>query len=267
MASVLLPGRYRDPLAAIYAFARRADDLADEGARPGEERLAELDRLGAGLERLENERPVDDPVLRALDDAVRRFTLPWRPFHDLLVAFRMDVTKTRYADLGELMAYCRCSANPVGRLLLHLFDHASERNVARADAVCTALQLLNFLQDLDSDYRARGRIYIPQDELARFGVSEAHWRERRSDAAMRALLAHQLERARRLLRSGAGLAFELPGRLGLELRAIVLGGERIAQRLAARDDLFARPALGRRDWLWVAAHALTYGRLRRGGRG
>jgi hydroxysqualene synthase len=257
VASLALPARLRRPVAAIYAFARTADDLADEGAHTREQRLAGLATLEEGLGSIAAGGWPDDPVLLALADSVRAHALDLQPFRDLLSAFRMDVTATRYADFGALMGYCRNSANPVGRLLLQLYGAATPRNIGYSDAVCSALQLINFLQDLAQDYEEKGRIYIPQDEMARFGVSEAHFRERRTDTAMRGLMVFQAERAERLLRSGAPLGRVLRGRIGFELRLIMAGGARIAAALqACTEDAFARPRLGTRDRLWMLWRAL-----------
>ena len=256
VASRLLPRRLQRPIAVIYAFARSADDFADEDDLSVEMRLARLDDYVAKLDALRDRRPQSDPIFVALSDVVDRHALPLPPFYDLLTAFRQDVTKKRYADFGEVLAYCRHSANPVGRLVLHLFREATAENLRDSDAVCTALQLINFWQDLAQDYTENNRIYFPKDEMAACGVSEAHLAERRSDAALRGLLDLQIERTRRLLLSGAPLGARLTGRLGLEIRATVHGGLKVLNALARRDDLFARPRLRRRDWLSILLHAL-----------
>jgi len=256
VASRLLPRRLQRPIAVIYAFARSADDFADEGDLSVETRLARLDDYVAKLDALRDRRPASDPIFVALSDVVDRHALPPAPFYDLLTAFRQDVTKKRYADFGEVLAYCRHSANPVGRLVLHLFREATAENLRDSDAVCTALQLINFWQDLAQDYTENNRIYLPQDEMAACGVSEAHLAERRSDAALRKLLDLQIERTRRLLLSGAPLGARLTGRLGLEIRATIRGGLKVLDALARRDDLFARPRLRRRDWLSILLRAL-----------
>ncbi|MEJ2644729.1 MAG: squalene synthase HpnC [Gammaproteobacteria bacterium] len=244
VASLALPRRLRRPVSAIYAFARTADDLADEGLAAPEERLAALDAMDRQLQAIERGTEPEGPLFTALADTIGRHHLPIEPFRDLLRAFRLDVTKHRYADFAELMGYCRWSANPVGRLLLHLYDAATERNIGYSDGICTALQLINFLQDLYSDYNERGRIYLPADEMERFGVGEAHLRDRVSDAAMHRLVMFQVDRATRLLRAGAPLGKALKGRAGFELRMIVLGGNTILKHLRAqRDDLFSRPRL------------------------
>lgn len=260
VASLALPARLRDPVSAIYAFARTADDIADEGDLTDAERLAGLTELQQRLDALADGDPAgEDPIFVALDHARRHHGITLEPLYELLTAFRMDVTKKRYADFGEVMEYCRYSANPVGRLMLQLFGAENPRHLAWSDAVCSALQLINFLQDIAQDYHEKGRIYLPQDEMARFGATEEHLRDRRNDAAMRNLMAFQAERAEGLLRSGAPLGEALPGRIGLELRLIVQGGLRIVQALRANTDAFARPRLTLRDRLWMLRHALIPG--------
>lgn len=256
VASMLLPRRFRTPVALIYAFARRADDIADEGPLTVEQRLQQLQQMGANLDRARTGSPTDDPGIDALADAVARFDLPWQPLYDLLSAFEQDVTVCRYADYIALSDYCRRSANPIGRLLLHLYGAAEERNLRASDALCTALQLLNFIQDIDSDYHLRGRIYIPQEEMARFEVDEEVFALRTCDDKLRDLLKLQVRRAAALLDQGAPLAHRLPGRLGLELRAIVAAARRIQRKLWLRRDCFQRPTLHTGDWLAVAWSAL-----------
>lgn len=264
VASWLLPHRLRRPVAAVYAFARQADDLADEGGLEAGQRLAALQGLGRALDRAVAGAEVEDPVLIALADTIRRHALPVEPFHHLLRAFRQDVTKTRYADFGEVMQYCRYSANPVGRVLLHLAGEASPQNLAYSDAVCSALQLINFYQDLAQDYAEMGRIYLPADEMRRYGVGERHLRERISDGAMRRLMQHQYRRADRLLRAGAPLGRALRGRFGLEVRMIILGGARILYRLQRQqDDVFSRPRLRPADAWAMLRGALLPPRRRR----
>ncbi len=263
VASWVLPAPLRAPVAVIYAFARTADDLADEGDLTPQQRLAALDDYGARLDAAARGRPDDDPVFIALADLLRRYRLPVHLFHDLLTAFRWDVTRHRYRDFPELLDYCRHSANPVGRLLLHLWGEADPLNLAQSDAICTALQLINFYQDLEQDYHELGRIYLPQADMARHGVTEAHLRDRICDDALRNLLREQRERARELLRQGAPLPRRLPGRLGLELAFIHAGGLRVLDRLDENEhDPFARPRLGPGDWLRISARTLL-GRLPR----
>jgi len=170
-------------------------------------------------------------------------------FHDLLDAFSQDVSKQRYENYHEVLDYCRRSANPIGRLLLHLFKQTTESNLRRSDAICTGLQIVNFWQDVALDY-AKGRVYLPQDEMRRFGVSDDHLREKRCDAAWVSLMRFQVERAESLMRSGAALGSTLPGRIGLEIRITIQGGLRILEKLAhAGYDMFRRrPVLKGLDW-------------------
>lgn len=258
VASHALPSELRGPVAAIYAFARSADDFADEGDDPPETRLARLNDYRARLLRLAAGDTPGDPIFRALADVQRRYDLPLEPLHDLLDAFTLDVTKKRYADIADVHDYCRRSANPIGRMILRLYAQDDAANIACSDKLCTAFQLVNFLQDLDQDYRENGRIYLPQDEMALHGVTEMHFRERRTDDAMLALVAQQIARVRRLLADGAPLAWRMPGRSGLEGRMILFGVTRIADKIGAEQrDVFRRPRLGKRDWLWIALRATT----------
>lgn len=250
VASILLPRRLRRAVEVIYYFARQADDIADEGDLPDAERLARLDEFRAGLRRIENGEKPQTPLFEALAGVVEKFNLPVQLLHDLLDAFSQDVVKKRYANFDELLDYCRRSANPVGRLLLHLYDEATPQNLAWSDDICTSLQLINFWQDVQKDY-AIARIYIPQDEMARFGVSEAQIAEGRADAAWQALMAFQVQRAGDMMRRGSPLGSILGGRIGLEMRLIIAGGNRILGKLKkARYDMFNhRPVLRPLDWL------------------
>jgi squalene synthase HpnC len=190
-------------------------------------------------------------------EVIRAHGLPISLFHDLLSAFSQDVVKKRYADFGEVMDYCRRSANPVGRLLLHLYGAAQPRNLALSDGICSSLQLINFLQDIEIDFR-KDRVYVPQDELQRFGVSEQQIRLRDCGGGWKPLMNFQIDRARRMLQAGAPLGKILPGRIGLELRMIVMGGNRILGKLhACGGDVFAhRPVLKPADWLYMLYRAL-----------
>ncbi len=258
VASHALPASLRGPVAALYAFARSADDFADEGDDPPEVRRARLDGYRARLDALARDEPPDEPIFVALADVRRRFDLPLEPLYDLLDAFTQDIDQRRYANFAEVLDYCRRSAAPIGRMILQLYGEVDEANLACSDRLCSAFQLVNFLQDLEQDWRENGRIYLPEDEMALHGVTEAHFRERRTDEAMLALIAQQIARIRRLLKDGAPLAWRMPGRAGLEGRMILFGVTRIADKIAQeRHDVFRRPRLGRRDWLWIALRATT----------
>lgn len=262
VASRLLPRRLRGPVAAIYCYARDADDLADEDPRPVAARRQALEAMQTRVRSLGDPAREAEPEWRALADATRRFELPRTPLIDLADAFIQDLEKHRYANFGEVMAYSRRSANPVGRLLLSLENEANPGNVACSDAICSALQLINFYQDLHQDYTEHGRIYIPADEMIAYGVTEAHFQNRVSDFRMRNLMQFQYQRADRLLRAGAPLGRSLRGRLGLEIRAIIQGGARVLWRLRQQPDVFARPRLGKVDWLLVLGRSLVPRRAR-----
>ncbi len=254
VASVFLPKHLREPISVIYAFARTADDFADEGDALPAVRLAQLDAYVSHLDTLKLGAKVDDPIFIALDDVIKKHALPLELFYDLLTAFSMDVTHNRdghrYANHAEILHYCRYSANPVGRLLLYLYNLATPVNLAQSDAICSALQIINFLQDITQDYHEQGRIYFPQDDMVRFGVTEEHIRTARTDAAMRALMNHVIDRTRQMMLFGAPLGNALPGRIGFELRMTIQGGLRVLNALQTqRDNVFARPRLGMGDWL------------------
>jgi len=258
VASRLVPASLRAAVVAIYRFARAADDIADEGTDPPVARLAQLDAYATMLDRIERgEVPAADPFVE-LAAAIDRHALPLRPFHDLLSAFRQDVIKPRYASFDEVLDYCTRSANPIGRLLLHLYHIQEAENLRHADAICTGLQLTNFWQDIALDWR-KGRVYLPGEDLDRFGVSEAQIAESRCDERWSQLLEFEVARARALLEAGRPLTRALPLRLGLELKFILAGGLRILSAIdAVRGDIFQRrPQLRRRDWVAMSAAALT----------
>jgi squalene synthase HpnC len=256
VASLLLPSPLRQPVSVIYRFARSADDFADEGDLPAQARLALLEGYRAELRRLEAGRPPAAPLFRELREVISTHRLPFAPFYDLLDAFSQDVTKLRYASFAEVMAYCRRSADPVGRLMLCLYGRSDAENVAASDSVCSALQLINFWQDVEIDFR-KNRVYLPQDEMKQFGVTEEQIAARDASGGWWDLMRFQIERARALLLSGAPLALRLPGRIGLEIRAVVQGGLRILEKLErAQGDMFRhRPALGTLDWPLVLFRA------------
>lgn len=264
VASLLLPARLREPVEAIYAFARSADDIADEGDAAPMVRLAQLNEYRHALNVIEGGGTPEGAMWVRLAAAIRTHALPVQLLHDLLDAFSQDVVKTRYADFAELRDYSRRSADPVGRLMLHLYGHATPENCTDSDAICSSLQFINFWQDVGVDWR-KDRVYLPQASLARFGVSEAQIAEARVDDAWRALMRFEITRARTMMLAGAPLAQRLPGRVGWEIRLVVQGGLRILERIEAADyDVFrARPTLGKGDWLRLAGRALTMNNTKR----
>jgi squalene synthase HpnC len=257
VASWLVPRRLRPAVVAIYRFARAADDIADEGDFAPADRLAALDRLERALDAIGAGAAPTEAPFDGLAAAIARHHLPLEPLRDLLSAFRQDVLTPRYATQALLLDYCRRSANPIGRLMLRLYDADTAENLHASDAICTALQLINFWQDIASDWR-RGRLYVPQEDLIRFGVAESHVAEERCDGSWRALIAFESARTRALLESGRPLTRALPWRLGLELSGVLAGGHRILDGIdATGGDVFRRrPSLARGDWAGVACNAL-----------
>lgn len=258
VGSIALPRRLRRPIHAVYAFARYADDIADEGDCSENERLNQLKILQTDLDRIgRGQPPQTELVLRLYEQAVLPFGLPLQPFHDLLAAFRQDIVKKRYQNFAELINYCRHSANPVGRIMLHLYGQTDARSLAQSDGICTALQLINFWQDVAED-RQKGRIYLPQEDLQRFGVTEKHIADGQADLAFQRLMAFECERTFKILKAGAPLGRTLRGRIGLEVRMIVVGGQMILQKLdAGRYNVFEeRPVLERKDWWLIIKRAI-----------
>ena len=264
VASRILPRRMRTHIAAIYAFARTADDFADEGTRPAGERLQDLDRWSARLQACAGGRaPADDPIFLALGQTIGDCALPVSLFEDLLSAFRQDVTTARYRTWDDVLDYSRRSANPVGRLVLRVAGHASDELDAASDAVCTALQLTNFWQDLERDW-LKGRLYVPLADASAHGADHADLDLRRLTPAWRSVMTELGARTRALFDAGRPVCDAVPGRLGFELRLTWLGGRRILDALDASGfDVFdRRPALGTRDVPGLMWHALTWGRSR-----
>jgi squalene synthase HpnC len=258
VASLLIPARMRRPIEVIYQFARSADDIADEGNAGPAERLAGLAAYQAELDCIAAGTAPQTPLFVALAEVIRQHALPIHLFRDLLDAFAQDVVKKRYADYPELLDYCRRSANPVGRLVMHLFGRTEPEHLAQSDCICSALQLINFWQDVAVDWQ-KERIYLPLTDLPRFRISEDDIAQNRWSANWAALMDFQNDRARELMLRGAPLVHALPGRLGWEIRLTIQGGLRILERLRrVRGNVFQlRPTLGKRDWLVMAGRSLT----------
>ncbi|MBC7548559.1 MAG: squalene synthase HpnC [Polaromonas sp.] len=251
VASVLCPPYLRPPIAAIYGFARTADDLADEGDTATAQRLADLAAFRADLAATVQgmaPSPRWAAVFAALAPAITRYHLPVPLLEDLLSAFEQDVVKNRYATQAELADYCRRSANPVGRLLLHLYGVQDGASLAQSDAICSALQLINFWQDLSVDI-SRGRIYLPQAAWATHHVTESDLLARQPTRPTIELIANQAALSRAQMVFGSKLVKKLPGRGGWELRLVVQGGLRILDKIEALgfNTLQHRPKLGKWD--------------------
>ena len=263
VASMLCPPLLRPAVEAIYAFARTADDIADEGDAKAAQRLADLADYRRDLEAVAagaTPSPRWPQVFVPLAAAIERHRLPIGLLDDLLDAFTQDVTTVRYADRATLLDYCRRSANPVGRLLLHLYGIADAEALLRSDAICSALQLANFWQDLGRDAR-QGRLYVPEADCRRHGVDPESLLAARESDATRALVLELVDWARDLMRFGAPLVHDVPGRAGWELRLVVQGGLRVLERIdrlrgATLND---RPKLGWADAPPIAWRALRMG--------
>ncbi len=260
VGSILVPKRLRRHVCSIYAFARVADDLADEGYETGEwteaRRLAELDAWERRLEDALAGR-ADHPVLLALAETMRELALPPALFRDLLSAFRQDVVRRRYESFEQVLDYCVRSANPVGRLILLLFGHRDEERQRLSDAICTGLQLANFWQDVEVDIR-KDRVYLPLDEMRRFGVAVDDLRARRFTPAYASLLRFQVERTRSFFEAGRALPARVRGRLAVELRLTWLGGMRILERIEEMgyNTLDARPRITSTDKIRILLKSL-----------
>jgi squalene synthase HpnC len=237
--SLFLPAELRLPMARIYAFARATDDLGDEGCASREERLAALERWEGKLEaELANGGGPGavDPVLAGVADTIRAHALPVEPFRALIRANRLDQLRSRYATFADLLEYCACSANPVGRIVLRLFGEHGPQLLPASDAVCSGLQVANHLQGLGEDLRLRDRLYVPLEDLERFGVRESDLRRSRPTRAVRRLLGYEIDRARALLESGAALPEAFRGGRRAALHLFLGGGRAILDELEARRE-------------------------------
>jgi squalene synthase HpnC len=256
VASLLMRKKLRRHVAALYAFARIADDFSDEPEYEGVRRKRlldwrrQLDEIGS--------KPASHPVFLALGATLRELDLPKQPFDDLLSAFLQDVDKSRYADFGEVADYCRRSANPVGRIVLMIHGHRDEELFRYSDAICTALQLANFWQDVSVDLK-KDRIYIPQEDFAAHGYSEADLRMGVCNDRFKNLMKFEVSRTRALFEQGRPLLGRLGFPLSLEIRLTWLGGMQILKKIHRLDfDVVrTRPALKKREWIPLAARALV----------
>ena len=260
VASLLCPAPLRPAVRAIYRFARTADDLADEGDAPAAQRIEALRRYRGALHAAwRGQSPSDWPeVFAELIPAARRHGLALSPFDDLLDAFTQDCSNPPYADREQLLDYCRRSANPIGRLLLALYGIGDGESLRQSDAICSALQLINFWQDPSVDLR-RGRCYFPARDAASHGLALSDLQAGSDTPATQALLRDLCGWAGHLMHQGAPLACRLPGRAGWELRLVVQGGLRILEKIAAMQHrtLSHRPTITGRDWLPLTWRAMA----------
>ena len=261
VASIVLPKHLREPIALIYTFARQADDFADEGQHKPEWRLASLQGFKDELDLIQNNVKTKSPFFTELGKMIRKYNLPIEPFYDLLDAFSQDVTKERYANFYEVLDYSRRSANPIGTLLLHLFGKATPENIVYSNKICTALQLINFYQDVSIDFENefhKSRVYLCLDEMQQFNVTEAQIASKHVNRHWENFMLFNIERAEAMLREGKPLGNVLLGRIGLEMRLIISGGERVVYKLKnTRGDIFRhRPTLQAWDWPVILLNAL-----------
>ncbi|MFQ6333112.1 squalene synthase HpnC [Methylophilus sp. 3sh_L] len=261
VASLLLPAPLRHAVTVIYQFAREADDIADEGQASETARLQALQVYEDELLLIQAYIQPAMPLFHALQTVIRSHQLDVQLLIDLIDAFKQDVVKTRYRNFDEVLDYCRRSANPVGRLMLQLYGSDTAQHREWSDHICTALQLINFYQDIALDLQKHGeagRIYLSQEEMHVAGISEQDLRSQRLDSGWQQFFLTQVLRAERLLKSGKPLGRALPGRIGFELRMMIAGGERIAHKLkSCRGDIYHhRPTLKAYDWPLILLKAL-----------
>ena len=259
VVSWLLPRPLRPHMYAVYAYCRGVDHLGDEAEG---DRLALLDDWEAELRRCYEGSP-QQPAFVALQETVRRFDIPTEPFRRLIEANRADQRVSRYRTYNDLLGYCENSANPVGRLVLYIFGYRDEERQMLSDATCTALQLTNFWQDVRRDLD-KGRIYIPLEDMERFGYGEADLLAGRSDGRFRDLMAFQVQRTRELFRDGLALIPKVSGRLTLDLRLFSLGGLAVLDAIEGMgyDVLQRRPTLSRARKAWLVVRGLLPIRVR-----
>lgn len=260
VASIFLPQYLREPIGLIYHFARQADDFADEGDLSIEIRLTLLNGFRDELNLLHAYIKPQTAFFATLGHMIKAKKLPFEPFYNLLDAFSQDVTKTRYANYNEVLDYCKRSANPIGRLLLHLYGKSTPNNIQHSDNICTALQIINFLQDIAIDFKkndGKQRIYMCQDEMLTFGINEQQIALELVDKRWQQFMQFNLHRVSVLLQAGKPLGRILSGRIGFEMRMIIAGGERIIHKLSkVNGDIFKRrPTLNKWDWVVILTKA------------
>ncbi len=257
VASVLIPAQLRAAVSAIYTYARKADDIADEGDATTQQRITQLDQIEQQLDDAIEGKQVSDPIIIALADTISQHSLSQSHFHALLSAFRQDAETLSYADEPALLDYCARSANPVGRLMLQLFGQSTPTHDTWSDAICSALQLLNFVQDIGQDIDENGRIYLPEDEMNQCGISRGDIQQRTNSMALEPLIQMQLDRIESLLNRGSALGWQLPGRFGIEIRAITLAAWHLLTVLRPPQDRYSRPRMSRLSLIQIMLKAIS----------
>ena len=238
VASIIIPAHLRAPIETIYRFARSADDIADSEDFPSDFKRDRLTFFRSELKKIESDEPTLTPLFSDVSGLIVRYELPINLFLQLLDAFEQDLTVHRYENFTQLQEYCARSANPIGRLILHLFGYTEKEYLDWSDSICTSLQIINFLQDIKDDYDL-GRIYLPKDEMDSFGVTENHIKHRTFDLNWLNFMSFQMDRARQYLLDGAELYEKLPGRIGIEIKTIVKSGLQVLNKLdTSRGNVF-----------------------------
>ncbi|RPI72372.1 MAG: squalene synthase HpnC [Ignavibacteriales bacterium] len=254
--SFLIPRELQKHIAVIYWFARTADDIADEGNLSEEERLKQLNEFENNFTRTLNGNPQND-FEYALVETIRDKKLNPSHFYNLLKAFKQDVVKKRYQNFNDVLDYCRNSANPVGRLILELFNVRNEEALQLSDKICTALQLTNFYQDVQLDFQ-KGRIYLSMDEMHKFSVSEKSFELSENSLNFQQLLRHNISRTEKMFDEGKGLLKYLSGRLKLEIKWTILGGEAILNKIKKDNynTINVRPELNKTEYFYLAVKSI-----------
>ncbi|MBE9526008.1 MAG: squalene synthase HpnC [Proteobacteria bacterium] len=262
VASRFLNKNLRYPISVVYAFARSADDFADEGDLNTIERYELLDDYMHELETIEENslsNHSSNPIFIALADVIEQFQIPIKLFKDLISAFKSDVHTTRYQNFDQVMAYCQKSANPVGRILLYLNNSASEENLNYSDAICSSLQLINFYQDIAQDMDENDRLYLSLDELQKFSITIEDIKNKTNNTQTQSLMNFQIKRAQQLILSGKPLCHNLSGRFALEIRLIYTAGNIILKKLSLNtNNIYLRPRLNKIDKIKILWHGLFF---------
>lgn len=251
VSSFLLPKHLRRSVAAIYAFARTGDDIADEGEEGRDARLELMTKFETNLYDIQYGKPPTEPIFIALKHTIECFNLPIQLFYDLLTAFRQDILKNRYQNFTELQDYCHYSANPVGRLLLYLTGQATRENLLLSDNICTGLQLINCIQDIEIDLNTKDRCYIPIDQLKKHQVNLENVAKRKVSDNYCNLVHEYMEHAATIYQQGMALGQNLPGLFGLEIRFIIACGNKVLEKLVNRDNVFSRPVITKFDMICI----------------
>ena len=247
--SFFVPRELRKHVAIVYKFARQADDIADEGNISDEERLEQLESYELALSDSLN-RKYRDNFWAALHNTITTKKLSVENFFNLLKAFKQDVIKKRYEDFEDVLAYCSNSANPVGRIILELYNINDEETILYSDSICTALQLTNFYQDVSVDYN-KGRIYIPADELDEFNIEQEIFESKKNNANFKKLMELQISRTKILFKDGSKILPKLPANLSRQIKWTISGGEKILEKIEEinYDVLNNRPKLSKIDYI------------------